>query len=122
MAIGWMSAEKAVLTYLLRPSSSGKKRSITNAYTITVSRVGYWLSYSCAMLTVSAEAQAYVHSLELVEELAQQHRQKTWNVDRLSELSSYQAKLWEQFGSSRRQKPEYYRVVSGPGDGVDDPS
>lgn len=41
-----------------------------------------------------------------------QHRQKTWNVERLSELASYQAKLWDQMAGTRRHKPEYYRVVS----------
>lgn len=50
--------------------------------------------------------------MELTEEMTRQHRQKTWNVERLSELTAYQAKLWDKMANVRRHKPEYYRIVS----------
>ena len=68
--------------------------------------------WTLPVLTLVAEAQAYEHAMDLTEEMARQHRAKTWNVERLAELTAYQAKLWEKIASVRRHKPEYYRVVS----------
>jgi dedicator of cytokinesis protein 3 len=63
-------------------------------------------------IDISAEAQAYEQALEMADELCSQHRKITWDVSKISELLAYQAKLWDQIRLSRRQKPEYYRVVS----------
>lgn len=61
---------------------------------------------------VSVEGQAYEQALEMADELCTQHRMITWDAGKISELLAYQAKLWDQIRTSRRQKPEYYRVVS----------
>ncbi|OCF44595.1 hypothetical protein I317_01482 [Kwoniella heveanensis CBS 569] len=57
------------------------------------------------------EAEAYEFALELVQDLTVQHQNLTFDVDRLSELLHYQAKIWEQIGSSSRPTAEYYRVA-----------
>lgn len=62
--------------------------------------------------TAIVEAEAFEHALELSEEMSRQHRKTTWNVERLSESLRHQADLWGKMASTRRHKPEYYRVVS----------
>jgi hypothetical protein len=58
------------------------------------------------------EAKAYEQALRMAEELCEQHRKITWDVGKITELLTYQSNLWEQIRTTRRQKPEYYRVVS----------
>ena len=52
--------------------------------------------------------------MRLATELCERHQAITWDVAKISELLAYQAKLWEQIRTTRRHKPEYYRVVSLP--------
>lgn len=62
----------------------------------------------------TAEGQAYEQALEMADELCIQHRKITWDAGKISELLAYQANLWNQIRTSRRQRPEYYRVVRSP--------
>ncbi|WVR00207.1 hypothetical protein IAU59_007349 [Kwoniella sp. CBS 9459] len=57
------------------------------------------------------EAEAYEFALKLVQDLTVQHQSLTFDINKLSELLHYQAKLWEQIGSSPRPKAEYFRVA-----------
>lgn len=59
----------------------------------------------------TVEAQAYEQALRLATELCERHQAITWDVTKIAELLAYQAKLWEQIRTTRRHKPEYYRVV-----------
>ncbi|TXT11135.1 hypothetical protein VHUM_01886 [Vanrija humicola] len=63
------------------------------------------------VLEYLAEAEAYEYSAEICQELVANHRQVTFNIERISELLNHEAKLWESMGSSTRPKPEYFRVA-----------
>ena len=68
------------------------------------------VKYKAKLVSV-AEAEAYEMALELCQELTQQHQRLTYNVAKLSELLTHQAKLWQKIGESAQPKPEYFRVV-----------
>lgn len=59
-----------------------------------------------------AEAEAYEFALDLCRELTAQHETMTFNIDKLTELLTHQARLWERMGQASRPKPEYFRIVS----------
>lgn len=59
-----------------------------------------------------AEAEAYEYALELCQELTTQHMALTYDVKKITELLTHQARLWERMGESMRPKPEYFRIVS----------
>jgi dedicator of cytokinesis protein 3 len=61
---------------------------------------------------VLAETEAHEHALEICQELTAQHQRLTFDVPKLSELLTHQARLWEKIAQSSRPKPEYFRVVS----------
>ncbi|BEI88066.1 uncharacterized protein CcaverHIS019_0107840 [Cutaneotrichosporon cavernicola] len=63
------------------------------------------------VLDYLAEAEAYEQAVEICQEIVQQHRLKTFDVQHISELLQHEAKLWEQIGTSTRPKPEYFRVA-----------
>ncbi|WVR07765.1 hypothetical protein IAU60_004808 [Kwoniella sp. DSM 27419] len=67
------------------------------------------LYYHAIQLLVKAEA--YEFALVLCQELTIQYQSLTFNVEKLSDLLTYQAKLWEGIASSTRPKPEYFRVA-----------
>lgn len=63
------------------------------------------------VLDYLAEAEAYEQAAEICRDMADQHRRITFNVARISELLTHEAKLWERIGSTSRPKPEYFRVA-----------
>ncbi|WWC91624.1 uncharacterized protein L201_006570 [Kwoniella dendrophila CBS 6074] len=58
-----------------------------------------------------AEGEAYEHALEVCQELTIQHSRMTFDVNKLTELLTYQAALWEKIGAGGRARPEYFRVA-----------
>ncbi|KAK4687917.1 hypothetical protein P7C73_g2195, partial [Tremellales sp. Uapishka_1] len=65
------------------------------------------------VLDYLGQAEAYEIALEICHELTVEHQKVTYNHERLVDLFSHQAKLWERIGETSRPQPEYYRLVSG---------
>lgn len=63
------------------------------------------------VLQYLAEAEGYEQAVEVCQEITQQHRIKTFNIPRISELLGHEAKLWERIATSTRPKPEYFRIA-----------
>lgn len=63
------------------------------------------------VLDYLADAEAYEQAAEICRDMADQHRRITFNIARISELLTHEARLWERIGTTPRPKPEYFRVA-----------
>ncbi|ORX40680.1 hypothetical protein BD324DRAFT_654448 [Kockovaella imperatae] len=112
----WMGAGKALCLHadlhgwtldkvLLEPFTSGSMSlPAQNAFARKESLYYHAIDYF-------AEAEAYEAALHLCQELVSQHQRLTFNVPKLSELLSHQARLWERINAASRKQPEYFRVA-----------